>query len=337
MRLRVLVPLLGLALLVLGAWRVTREAAPVDFPFWRLPDAEPVAEPAPTLGGEVLEGTVLGVEGLPLSGVLVAARQHERALWTHTDDSGRFELAELDAGPLDVSLLVKDYPPAVRRTVVGEGPVELRLEERHERSPELGRVDWRDLVGSVAQSEPGRFEGYEVSLTPTRPVEAVSAEVPRRTTVEQDGSFEVERLAPGTYRIALLPPWARGTSSPDLLTALGEPAGIVEHPRAATLAPLELSTVAGEIRGRVRDRRPLGARQQLDFVEGALVLVGPATEGLARGTAPEWWPPASSDREGAFVVPDLPPGAYHVTIVAGETRVEREVRVHPLATTDLDL
>lgn len=337
MRLRVLVPLLGLALLALGAWRMTREAAPIDFPFWQLPDAELVVEPAPTLGADMLEGTVVGGEGRPLSGVLVAARQRQRVLWTFTGASGHFELPELDPGPLEVSLLVEDYPPAVRRTVVGEGPVELRLEARHERSPELDPIEWEDLVGSVVPAGPGRFDGYEVCLTPTRALESVSADVPRRTTVDAQGSFRIERLAPGTYHVALLPLWAHGATGPDLLTPLAEPVGTLALPRPARLGPLELAVVAGEIRGRVRDRRAAGAREQLAFVEGALVLVRPAIEGLTPRTAPEWWPPATSDREGAFVVPDLPPGAYHVTIVAGETRVEKEVRVHPLATTDLDL
>ena len=74
-----------------------------------------------------------------------------------------------------------------------------------------------------------------------------------------------------------------------------------------------------------------------EFVAGALILVRPAgAAGMDLGD-PRIWPPAESGEDGSFLVADLPPGRYVVSVHAGSRNVEREVAVYASATTTLDL
>jgi hypothetical protein len=323
MRLLALVPVLVLIGLGIVTWAALREAPPVDFPYWDPPPGAVLTRPEPPVGAAVLAGRLLAPDGLGIQGGRVSAIGRDRLLWTYAGADGEFRLEELDPGPVDVQVLAVGFLPATFALVAGADPVELRLTPAPDR-PELPELAWSDLTGRVlAEGHPSDLAGYEVALLPVSAPEELGGVLPRRATVEARGRFALPELAHGTYRVLLLPPWARGASGPDLATRLVDPPRTFEHPGGA---PLELTPVAGEIHGRVRE--PGGER----FVEGALVLARPVGDDSALV-----WPPAVTDHEGAFLIPDLPPGRYRVSIVAGEERLEREATVHPQARIELDL
>jgi len=285
------------------------------------------------LGTETLRATVVSDAGEPVEGALVhllPTEAHEGAAplaWALSDAGGAVELGRLHPGAYRALLYHVDTPNAVHDVTVGDGAAAelvLRLPPPHPPLETLPALERADLVGSLLpERTPGAplpaelsLTGYEIVLEPVEGTDPLTGALVRRTTSGPDGSFAVERLALGTYRAKVLPPWARGGSWPVLAEALHEHATGSEGPR------LELATAS--IRGRLRDR--LGRA-----IEGALVRVWELEH------ENRVWPPATTDSEGRFQVGDLPAGSYRASIRAGGAQVEREVELEAGDTVELAL
>lgn len=324
MRLLALVPLVVLLALAAVGWLALREPPPLEFGFWRPPRSEPLAPPVLPLGDAVARGRVVDPGGAPVPRALVGAVDRGRLAWTRTGADGAFELEEVTRDTLQVSVVAAGFVPR-HAEVVADAPNEIRL-ERVPRPPRLPDLAWSDLTGRV-EGVPG--PGYELAFEPAAAPEELGGAVPRRVAVDASGRFVLPRLAHGAYLLRLLPPWARGANTPDLLTRLDAPPTRYVHPSSEPR--LALSFGAGEIQGRMRATGP----GRFEYVEGALVLVTARRDGEEPSVLR--WPPVATDAEGAFLVTDLPPGEYDVSIVAGREAIERHVTVHPGATTRLDL
>lgn len=327
MRLLALVPVAVLLSLGIVCWLALRESPGPEFGFWEPPETAPLEAPALPLGSAAVLGRLVDANDQPVPDAVVAAVDQGRLAWARSSADGTFALTEVAPGPLEVSVAASGFVPRHARLVAGEAAAEIAL-ERAPRPPLLPELAWSDLTGRV-EGLPG--PGYELAFTPEAAPDELGGALPRGVAVEASGRFVVPRLAHGDYGVRLLPPWARGADAPDLLARLGDPPRPVVHPPAGE-SRLTLTYDAGEIQGRVRASAP----GRFEYVEGALVLV---TARLGGGEAPRTlrWPPVATDAEGAFLVTDLPPGEYDVSIVAGHETLERHVTVHAGATTRLDL
>ena len=267
-----------------------------------------------------LVGSLLGPGGEPRPGLLVGVRGPSTFEFTWTDRDGSFRLTNLEAGALEL-VGVSPQLPHLRTTIElpRAGPIELNLPTPLGPVQTLPRVQRAALRGRMETSFSESSQGYEIALAPlprpeaTEPIGAwafgLEGRVPRRVPCEADGSFEVEDLALGPYRISLLPPWANGGSWPLLLERS------YEHTSEAP--ELVLRSQAGRIVGSLSDDR------------GAPV-VGARIEVTDAESPDRVWPPALSAADGGFTVRHLPEGTYRVSVATGEARAEERVRVSAL-------
>ena len=335
MRLLTWIPIVVLLLLTGIAWVAFRTEHPVTLAFDEPPPAEVRADPMPPVGSETIAGRVVAEEDRPVRDALVETMHGSRVLWTHTDAEGRFRLPGVDPGPYRLTVVARGFLPARFEVEAGgASPAPLLLSRRVPPSPTVPAAVRSDLsVQLRSASGEGDLGRFELVLIPEeRPVRDAPA-FPRWATFASDGTCNVPDLVHGRYRAQVLPSWARGGSWPDLLTELDGPGDLLSHPSENGW---DLELRSGEIRGRITDgtRR---ADRRVEFVAGALILVRPTPSGSPERQDPRIWPPAESDEQGAFLVRDLPPGHYLVTVHSGDRRIEREVTVYPAATTTLDL
>ena len=339
MRVLAWVPIAALATLAVLAWIALGREPEFAFEFEEPPARAALPEPELPPGEATLEGVVETPEGEPAEEALVAWTGGERLAWTRTDGEGRFRLEAVPRGALDVLVLATGHPPCELAAESGAGPVRLVLVPAVRPPPRLAPVERSDLSGFVESSLAGPGDRrYEVVLTPLGPPSRPGAAVPRRAATDADGSFGFSDLAHGTYRVTLLPHWARGGTWPDIAASEDGVPLVIEHPAARDERPeLVLAELSGEIRGRLAARptavETLGEPRP-GFVEGALVIVR-STAGAEGG--PRVWPPVVTDAEGGFLVRHLPAGRYLVEVTAGALATERAVVVQARSTTDLDL
>jgi len=291
----------------------------------------------PPSGNERLYGRVLDREGVPVEGLevfLFAAELEPGAAsplhWTLTDEEGEFSLDRLEARRYDVVLFQPGRKPEELEVQV-PSPVGVmwRLEEEPlgplEALPPVTRID---LVGRVrvpadhadaASLEP---QGYEVVLVPKEddPL-ALTGAARRRAVVDAQGIFRFEQVVTSSYRLELLPPWARSGSWPVL-------DGVELELAHGGFASPVLSIRGGSVTGALRDTegRP---------IEGALVQLWPADH------PDRPWPATTTDVDGSFRIGDLPAGPYQLEIRAGAARHEvaftaREGVVHRIPLDPMD-
>ena len=298
---------LVLPVLVFGALfgvlfaRRWREPEPPRPPFAtpRTLGLAPLAAPA---GGAALSGVVVDEEGKAVAEASIVLRSGGMPFWTSTGSDGRFRLEGLHPEESDALVLAWGWPPSSHRVTPGASEVSLVLPPRSPPPPALPDVVRAPLSGSIVPALPAPANAalaYELVLTPSAPPEAFGGAVPRRLMTADDGSFRIEDLALGRYRIAVLPAWARGGSWPDLAAGAAE----LDHARGASDLRVELA--AGAIEARVIDTSGRA-------VEGALVLVEDAHQPA------HLWPPLATAPDGSFRIDDLPPGTFTVSVRAGE-------------------
>ena len=265
-------------------------------------------------GESTLSGVVVDETGAPVAEASIVLRSGDIPFWTSTGRDGGFRLEGLFPEESDALVLAWGWPPSSHRVVPGAGEVTLVLPPRSPPPPALPDVARSTLHGRVVPALSAPEDGelaYEVVLAPAAPPEALGGAVPRRVTTAGDGSFRVDDLALGRYRVAILPEWARGGSWPNLVVGRAE----LEHVEGSPELRVELA--AGAIEARVIDTsgRP---------VEGALVLVEDAREPA------HLWPPLATGPDGGFRFADLPPGTYTLSVRAGEGEMRgAEVQVEP--------
>jgi hypothetical protein len=207
-----------------------------------------------------------------------------------TDDAGRYQL---QAEPGRYILRVRDHSVNLE---VPEGIPQL---ERDIEMP-LGAAE--GVVVDAANGQPLRArvafykaaggEGEQVDTF----IEAMGAMAGDDRSDENDGTFRVERLAPGTYTVV-----ARLDGYVDARLD-----GVVV-PASGVLGNLELSLEPGGVlRGQVRDA--LGAPVPRPTVWAVAAGAGDVPGGQ----------PPQGDEEGRFEVRRFAPGTYVVTVLGGE-------------------
>lgn len=273
-------------------------------------------------GEATLEGTLLGARGETLEDAVVFLNEDDTPFWDRTDASGHFAIERLPAGAWRVVVVARGYLPQTFELDGEPSTVSLKLEHPIEDFPEIPVLETGTLEGRLldpAQAD-ARFAGYEVYLRPRAPLEERRTPFPRRTYALDDGSFRFDELAEGRYEVCVLPPWASGTTWPDLSA---EDDRDLEFDPQSGLAP-RIGVVRGELRGRLTDTK--GA-----FLEGALVILEDAVDPR------RVWEPVSTGADGSFLIVDLPPATYRVRARAGAAAVEQTVDVRAGVTLSLDL
>lgn len=319
-----LIPLSGLAVVLVVAGLALRDAPPVEAEFGAPPARTDLPAPELESGEAALRGRLLGADGSPVEGATLVVVQGGRPLWTFTSGDGTFRLEEVRPGPLRLAAHAPGHMPRTFEASAGDAPVVLRMSDTLSDPPRLPDPEPADLEGRIVA--PGQdLAGCEVALLPTAAPTEPGTGVPRRTICETGGRFRFEALTPARYELLLLPPWAVGATWPDLLTPLSAPPLRIEHPSREELR-LPLGT--GTIEGRTFDEggRPL---------VGALVVATPNPES-PETTARRHVPPTRTDGEGTFRLELLPPGLYTVTLTAGEDRRRAEVEVVAGGVSDPD-
>jgi RNA polymerase sigma factor (sigma-70 family) len=105
--------------------------------------------------GLTLEGRVIDRDGRPIAGARVSPVFPNRSAAT-TDDRGRFELAHIATGPIELTVQARGYVPAQRKVAAGEAaPVEIRLEAGRAVTGRLVDQANRPIAGAFLQDELG--------------------------------------------------------------------------------------------------------------------------------------------------------------------------------------
>ena len=322
MRVKTLIPLAGLAAMLVVVALASRDAPPLAADFGRPPEVRDLPSPDLGLGDVALDGTVFGADGRPVDGASVFVVQRGRPVWDFTDAAGRFHLTDLHAGPLEVAVHAPGHVATAVQAQVGAGPFVVRLKDAiptPQRLPDPTRVP---LVGQVRA--PGTdLTGYEVALLPTAAASEPGTGTPRRVACDAEGRFSVEALVPAEYEVLLLPAWAAGGAWPDLLTGLGAPPLRIVHP---LVEDLQLASAAGTIAGVAFDE------DHGEPLAGALVVALPRPDLDAADL--RRFPPTRTDASGAYRLEPLPPGEYEVVLTAGEETRQATVLVVPGGVSD---
>ncbi|MDA1263903.1 MAG: carboxypeptidase-like regulatory domain-containing protein [Planctomycetota bacterium] len=309
------IALAGLITLAVVLGLASRDTPPLQASFGRAPEETELAVPDLGTGDTLFEGRLLGPDDRSVGGATVHVVQRGRPIWAFTDGDGAFEMSDLWSGPVEVAVHAPGFQAALVPSEVGIGPVELRITDRLPDPEPFAQPGQGDVFGRVIA--PGHdLAGFEVFLLPAAAPTEQGTGVPRRTRCAADGTFALDAVTHAEYELRVLPPWAAGGSWPDLMTGLDQDPVRILHPQAA---PLEVPLAAGSIAGQAFEL------QGGDPLAGAMVVVLPVPGPSAATT--RRFPPVRTDDKGAYRVPWLPPGRYHVILTAGQERREGEVDV----------
>ena len=335
-RLLTVVPFAALTV-VLGVLTVAfLSDPPLDFPFSEPPGGAPIPAVELSMGEHTLVGQVVDPSGAPVDGAGVSLKEGARPFWTWTAADGSFSLAELDAGPkrvLVTALGLQATAFDVELDPAAVDPVVLHL-EREIVAPEVeeglllqdlsGRVDLGPLAGAEA--------GYELLFMPLLPPSELGGGFPRRVALDPSGRFEARLLHEGDYRVVLLAPQDRGGKGPDLLSSNSGDIVTLQHGADGATGEVRYASVAGAIRGTVT--APATRPDAVDRpVRGALIQAEPFAggrpdrTGAASAVKADDFRATRTDPEGRFVLSDLRPGKYRVTVVAGRARRQSDIVV----------
>ncbi len=270
-----------------------------------------------------LSGSVVTSDGSGVADALVSTIAADEPHWTYTDAAGAFVLAGLGRGPWTITVTATAHLPFSTTVADDATAAVLKLPDAPRTYPTLAKRELAPLTGSVSARAGITLAGAELLLMPTAPLETIDAPYPRRVQCDSSGKFELSDLQLGEYTVVLLPEWASSGTWPDLSRASDAPARVWTHSKNGGGA-LSIDCIAGAVRGIVADgeQNPLA---------GALVLV--ASEAQNENV----WPPVTADAKGMFMVGDLPPGRYVVSVRAGSGSHQLIATVRAKETTDLAL
>lgn len=276
--------------------------------------------------GARLRGTVLAHDGTPVGGASVNAQPAiaddgwKSWQWEETEADGTFEMDGLRGGTYKVSASPDDAPET-------EKPISVEVPDQGEASVEIRLAQGGTIAGTV-RDEDGQ------------PVARVHVRAQGRrggfrwggndgTQTLDDGSFRLEGVAPGSYRVtAARDSWGWGSE----LRAPGktddDKAGEKVEVKAGQTARADLlvESLSGVIRGKVVDGS--GAAVTDAFVDAERESDSAAAEAGGTRRSMRWgWSrtPILTDTDGAFAIEKLSPGTYTVRAYrkgGGEALVE---------------
>ncbi|MHC4820660.1 MAG: carboxypeptidase regulatory-like domain-containing protein, partial [Planctomycetota bacterium] len=248
--------------------------------------------------GAMLTGRVKGPDGHPLEGATVRhvpkgdgndwslRWRLGRATPTMTDAEGVFKVTNVETGALIVQFAHPKFLSSSRNDVTAEegGSVDLDAQL------EAGKTLEGKVVGPDGQPFPGaRIDINRQGDLPSGADPYYQA--PDDLSTAADGTFSVEGVMPGSYRLMATADGA-ADSEPVTVDAGGQP------------VTLQLAT-AYSISGKVvsRDGQPVGNAR--------------VTAMLKKGDVEEQVQSTNTNREGAFILEDVPGGTYTVKAAAG--------------------
>ncbi|HET9226367.1 MAG TPA: carboxypeptidase-like regulatory domain-containing protein, partial [Thermoanaerobaculia bacterium] len=248
-----------------------------------------------------IRGQILGIPPEQTARVMISAHSEETGLYLQgtRDPSGGYRIDDVGPGTWTVVAFLQPQPPVNAEVQVSPGQEEVVQDLEFEAGFTLtGRVllDRSPLAGA---------EVIAYGLDPENPTGT------QRTT-GHDGSFRLERLPEGSYRLMVMLP-----------TGLGH----IQKIDVSGDRDLIVEIAAGAIEGRLLTAEGLpvsgaGIFLRSDDPELAPYLVGTA---------------ARSDEQGGFEIPRIAAGAYTLLIEAeGYARAESRVVVTPGGSVHVD-
>ena len=276
-----------------GLWRVEareEEHTPAVH-FVRVQDGEVlVLEQVVLLPGGTLEGRLEDVDGRPLDGAHVHVRRFdgdEPERRVRTDHAGRYRLRHLRPGTYHVRV--------VADTVAGGPRIDAIAEVAAGKTTSADFTASRDgaIEGTVLRAgKPVVGALVDLVHDPRNPAEPLRR---YRSVTRTDGTFAVEHLPAGPYRVQLQ-------------------SGAWRTERAIELEPgdrlqLDLEAWAGRLRGKVVTRAG-------DPVPGAYVDAAPLGDDGRPVESPGFHAEGRSGPDGTFVLRGVPVGRYTVSVTA---------------------
>lgn len=273
--------------------------------------------------GAVLRGVVLAHDGRPVGAAnvnvqpVIAEDAWSAWSWEETEADGTFEVKGLAGGRYKVSATPETEPGT-------DKPVEVEVPDQGEASVEIRLTQGGVIAGTVRDED-----GVPVAQVQVRA--QGKASMWRSNGGAQtldDGSFRLEGLAPGPYRVIASREryWGGELRAPGKTD--DDQAGEKAEVRAGqtTTADLVVESLSGVIRGRVVDSN--GAAITDAFVDAERESDSAAAEeGGARRSMRWGWArsPVLTDTDGGFAIEKLSPGTYMVRAFrkgGGEALVE---------------
>ena len=353
MNYRKIIPVASLALVGSVVVAAAFYDPPLDFPYTEPPEGPPLEAPDLQIGNVTFFGVVTAEGGAPLDGAGVSLDQNRRPYFTWTGSDGRFELKELARGPAQVRVIALGFQATTFDIDDLEGtsataPHPLVLTRPVGGPPPVPPMALDDLRGTVTFGPYATPEnGYELLLLPTTAPDDPEGGFPRRILLDATGVFVVDALHEGEYRAILLAPEDRGGREPDLLASdldgVQNGGGVTFRFEAGDeFPPLALESTAAAVIGRAIAARDPNVVRALDAsssskgpdppgVRGALIRAEPILnrDGESNQVSSDrsMFRATRTDADGHFVLRDLAPGRYRISLVAGLMREEVMVTV----------
>ncbi len=257
MNLRQIIPLASLATVCVVLAISALHDEPLGMEFTVPPQDADIPDVDLGLGTMALRGLLVDEQGQPVPDAGVTAEQSGRPIWAWSKSDGTFQLSELRPGPLLLRVVALDFEATQFNVVIedftaGETRATLTLDRPIGDPPQPPPLNLGDLTGSVSFGPLAEPElGYEVLLQPTTAPTDPNGGFPRRVRVGADGSFRVDLLHAGEYRVILLSPDDRGGRGPDLLQRADESPRTMTHETGGDSPRLELIATMGGVTGRI--------------------------------------------------------------------------------------
>lgn len=276
-------------------------------------------------GGAAITGTVKTAAGEPVAGATVRARSatdkdHPRARrgggWTQTDSDGSFEMRGLPAGDYSLRCYSDSQPSTAE-------PTKLSLAAGEQTTVVLTLPAAGKIRGSVVDQRGTPVKDVDVTAR------GKSWNLRGGSRTKDDGTFVIEGVAAGSYRVVAYRGWRRVLRKPG--SSDDDTQGVRTQVVAGETAEVKLivESESETIRGRVVDEIGKPVTDAFIKAQRESEKSGASRARGRRRIRWGWWgsgSPIMTDTEGNFTVEHLSPGRYTVRAYrkgGGEALVER--------------